>query len=82
MIEELEVAIVYGGTKALRLLEDNPLLNVEDAIKDVMTSLDAPEEIKISAISAVNDILKMKRQFPNLGDKELIQKYINELNDN
>lgn len=79
MIEDIEIAIVSAASKALELLNKDPYVSFEEIIQNVMRSIDANSDIKIKAIAAVNDIVKMRRQFKNLSDKQIIQNYIESL---
>lgn len=79
MIDDIEVAIVSAASKALQLLNKDPYMSFEEIIQNVMRSIDASSDIKIKAIAAVNDIVKMRRQFKNLSDKQIIQNYITSL---
>ena len=70
--------MVSAASKALELYEKNPNVEIEEAIKIVLNTLDATRESKIPAVAAVNGVLKMKRASPGISDKQIIQKFISD----
>ena len=82
MIKDTEIAIVYAASKALELLAKDPYISAEEIIPLVMISLDANADAKIMAVAAINGVVRMRREFKDLGDKQVIQKYIDEFRKN
>ena len=76
MIEDKEIAIISAASKALELMEKNPHVEVEEIIKIVMGNLDAKSEEKIPAIAAIDAVVKLKRENLNMGNKQIIQKLL------
>ena len=73
MIKETEIAIVNAVSKAVQLMNNEEDILPEKIIQGVMTSLKAQPQVKIQAIAAVNNAIKLKRQNPNLSDKQIVQ---------
>jgi hypothetical protein len=76
MINDGEIAIVSAVSKALQLLDNDPSMPTEEIIKMVMKSVEAGAEAKIHAVAAVNEAIKIKRQFSNFATKQIIQQAV------
>jgi hypothetical protein len=81
MIKDAEVAMVNAATYALGAQERNPGAGVDEVIKHFLqdSSYEMKSEVKIYAVAAINEILKLKRAKENRGksNKQLIQMFVN-----
>lgn len=78
MIKDAEVAIVNASSRTLELLRRHPNITPEEIIKKVMKHVNAEQESKISAISAVTNTIKLKKIEKDLADKKIIQLIVND----
>jgi len=78
MIKEKEVAMVNAASKALEFFNKNPFVEVSEIIQYVMQSLNTDIESKIQAVSAVNAVVKLKRENLGLSDRQIIQMFLSE----
>ena len=79
MIKDREIAMVNAASKALEIMDNSPDADTEDIIKYVMASLDAPSELKIQGIAAANEIIKMRRAYRELTDKQVLQLFVDNI---
>ncbi len=76
-----QVFMLNTASKALEYKNEHPNRETEEIMKHIILSL-GPEtkpNMKILGIAAANEILKMKKSFPDLIDKELLQKLNNNI---
>ena len=80
MIKDAEVAMVNAATYALEAQERNIGASVDDVIKHFLadSSYGIKSELKIYAVAAINEILKLKRAKENRGqtNKQLVQMFV------
>ncbi len=85
MIKNGEIAMVNAATYALKAQDRNPGASTEDVIKHFLqdSSQGMKSEIKIYAIAAINEVLKLKKDRINRGktDKQLIQMFVNNISE-
>ena len=81
MIKDKEIAIVNAATLALDYKEKHQRCWDDDAIAYVMKNLDAAPNIKVYAIAAANEILKVRAAegFKNMGDKQILQQFVDNI---
>lgn len=81
MIKEKEIAMVNAATMALEYKEKHPRCWDDDAVAHVMKNLEAPANIKIYAIAAANEILKVRGSagFSSLTDKQILQQFVDNI---
>ncbi len=81
MIKDVEIAMVNAATYALGAQDRNPGASTEDVIRHFLqdSSNGMKSEIKIYAIAAINEILKLKRLRENKSknNKQLMQMFVN-----
>jgi hypothetical protein len=81
MIKDAEIAMVNAATYALEAQERNPGAGVDDVIKHFLqdSSYAMKSDVKIYAVAAINEILKLKASKENRGktNKQLIQLFMN-----
>jgi hypothetical protein len=75
-IKESEVAMVNAASTALKILNKDSLKSTEEIIQEVVSLVRAKTEAKIAAISAADQVIKMKRQNPSLSDREAIERAV------
>ncbi len=81
MIKDAEIAMVNAATFALDYQDKNYNADASEIIKKFMNEsnyLGIKSDIKIYAISAINEVLKMKRDRANKGktNKQIIQAFM------
>jgi hypothetical protein len=76
-----QVFMVNISSKALEYQNEHPNKSTEEIMRHIILSLDSQTnpDMKIFGIAAANEILKMKASFPQLTDKELLQRLTNNL---
>ncbi len=83
MIKDAEVAMVNAATYALGAQDRNPGASVDDVIKHFLqdSSHAMKSDVKIYAVAAINEVLKLKRDRMNRGktNKQLIQMFVNSI---
>jgi len=81
MIKDKEVAIVNAATMALEYKEKHPRAWDDDAVAFVMKNIEAPTNIKIYAVAAANEILKVRvaEGFKSMGDKQILQQFVDNI---
>jgi len=81
MIKDKEIAMVNAATLALDYKEKHPRCWDDDAVAYVMKNLEAPQKVKIYAIAAANEILKVRAAegFKNMGDKQILQQFVDNI---
>jgi hypothetical protein len=81
MIKDAEVAMVNAATYALEAQERNPGASVDEVIKHFLadSSYDMKSDVKIYAVAAINEVLKLKRAKENKAktNKQLVQMFVN-----
>jgi hypothetical protein len=79
MIKDAEVAMVNAATYALEAGERNPGAGVDEIIKHFLadSSYGMKSELKIYAVAAINEIIKLKRGNKGKSNKQLIQMFVN-----
>ena len=81
MIKEKEIAMVNAASLALDYKEKHPRCWDDDAVAHVMKNLEAPQKIKIYAIAAANEILKIRGSagFSSLSDRQILQQFVDNI---
>jgi hypothetical protein len=76
-----EVVMIAAASRALEIKAQHPSWEYEEILKEVIRTLEYDEprgdtEAKISAVSAVDKVLKLKQGFPKLTNKQVVQKLV------
>lgn len=76
-----QVFMVNTASKALEYQNERPHAEIEEIMKHIILSLGSENktDLKIFGIAAANEVLKMKRAFPQLSDKEILQRLTNNI---
>ena len=76
-----EIIMVNAASKALEYLNKRPKAENEEIMKHVILSFgaDLKQNLRILGVAAANEVLKLKREFPNALDKEILQKLTNNI---
>ena len=68
-----KLLMISAASEALKYQNQNPSANSERIIKHVLGSLDSRVDSQISAIAAVNEVLKIREMNHKLSDKQIMQ---------
>ena len=83
MIKDAEIAMVNAAIYALEAQERNIGASVDDVIKHFLadSSYGIKSELKIYAVAAINEVLKLKRAKENKGktNKQLVQMCVKDI---
>lgn len=83
MIKDAEIAMVNAATYALEAQDRNPGATTADVIKHFLqdSAHGMKGEVKIYAVAAINEVLKLKSNKLNRGknNKQLIQAFVNNI---
>ena len=83
MIKDAEVAMVHAANYALEAQEKNIGADVDEIIKHFLkdSGEDIKRELRIYAVAAINEILKLKRAKENKSktNKQLIQMFVKDI---
>jgi len=80
--EELKIVMASAASKALDYIEKHESkagYEGEKVIKEVMKNVEISPSMKIYAISAANEILKIKKNNPKFNKKQIMQSFMNNL---
>jgi len=72
-----KLLMISAASEALKYKNQNPSANSEKIIGHVLSSLNSKVDSQISAIAAVNEVLKMKEKGSYYTDKQILQELMN-----
>jgi hypothetical protein len=72
-----KLLMISAASEALKYKNQNPSANSEKIIGHVLSSLNSKVDSQISAIAAVNEVLKMKEKNSYYTDKQILQELMN-----
>ncbi len=81
MIKDAEIAMVHAANYALEYQDKKYNADVEEIIKQFLKkfSLDIKSGLKIYSVAAINEIIKMKLKNKGKSNKQLIQMFVNNI---
>jgi len=74
-----KLVMISAASEALKYQNQNPSANSERIIRHVLSSLDSRIDSQISAIAAVNEVLKIKEKNVVYSDKQIMQALMNNI---
>jgi hypothetical protein len=79
MIKDREIAMVNAATLALEYKSKHPRAWDDDAIAHAFKNLDAESELKIYGLAAATEILKLRKGYKDLADKQILQMFVDDI---
>jgi hypothetical protein len=80
-IKDPKIAMASAAMKALDYIKSKKVYEPEEVLKFVMKDLDANPSAKVSAIAAANEAIKIRRENPQMTDKQIMQSIMNSMNE-
>jgi len=75
-----QVFMLNTASKALEYQDERKNASIEEIMRQIILSIGSEKkDLQIFGIAAANEILKMKRAFAQLSDKELLQRLTNNI---
>jgi len=79
MIKDREIAMVNAASAALEFRAKYPRIWDEDIIKKVFSTINAKSELKIYGVAAANEVLKLRKSYQDLTDKQILQMFVDNI---
>lgn len=79
MEKEPEMIMVLAATKALEYKTIHRRAETEEVIKHIMKSEDINPDLKLYAVVAANEVMRIKKDNFDLTDKQIMQEFVNNI---